>query len=88
MKRALLVIITASVVIIAACAVYATVHLRHQEQRAAAVQLRLQEQRAAASCTENAQAHMFDILTHGGTVAQQNDANAKAFKACAAKETK
>jgi hypothetical protein len=76
MKRALLVIITASVVIIAACAVYATVHLRHEEQR------------AAVSCLENAQAHQFDILTHGGTAAQQDAANAKAFKACAAKESK
>jgi hypothetical protein len=77
MNRPLLLVITASVVIIATCALYVTLRLRHEGQ-----------ERAAMSCLENAQAHQFDMLTHGGTAAQQDAANAKAFQACSAKGTK
>jgi uncharacterized protein YxeA len=81
MKSTLLIVIAVAVVIIAACAVYSTLH-RHQE---AAV---LAERHATLSCIENAQAHQLDILVHGGTAAQQDAANDKAFKACASEGTK
>jgi hypothetical protein len=74
MKSILQAVSTVALVIIAACAVYVVVEHRERQQT------------SKMSCLENFQAHQFDILNHGGTAAQQDEANAKAIEACRGKQ--